>query len=78
MNLKVRYTCPFDSKHVVQRPLGDLARHMGMTDDKVHKDWRKKHGLPEKMDNMQSLNKMLFEITQAIIKDGNLFNPQKK
>lgn len=72
-NLEDKYICPFDSKHAVQRPLGDLAKHMGLKEDKLHEDWRKRHGLPAKME-MGSVNKKQFEIIQAIVDDKDTFH----
>ena len=78
MNDTDRYTCPFDSEEdTVERSEGDLAKHMGLKKDKLHKDWRKSHNLPENMD-MGTVNKNQFEIFIAIGKDRNLFHPKKK
>ena len=45
--------------------------HLGQSEDEGDKDWRKRHGLPAKM---ESVNKKQFEdIKKAIIEDKNLF-----
>jgi len=48
--------------------------HMGMTNEESHEDWRKRNGLPAKMDDMRSVHKKLSEIEKAIIKDETTFS----
>jgi hypothetical protein len=75
MSNKDRYICRLDftKKSVIPRTLENLARHVGMKDDKPHIDWRKRHGFPEKMDDMRILNKTLPDIKQAILQDKDDF-----
>ena len=50
MGLRDRLTCPFDApQEIVERPLGDLERHMGLKHDAQHIAWRIRHGLPADM-----------------------------
>lgn len=47
-----------------------MARHMAMTDDQPHRDWLKRHGLPDKMgDDMRIVNEKLHDVEQAILQD---------
>ena len=79
MSNKDRYicaVCKFDStkKSEIQRTLESLARHIAMTDDKPHRDWRREHGLSGKMgDDMRVVNKKLYDIKQAILQDKDDF-----
>jgi hypothetical protein len=71
MSLK-EYCCHLDyaKKSQTPRTLRDMARHMAMTDDQPHRDWLKRHGLPDKMgDDMRIVNEKLHDVEQAILQD---------
>ena len=69
-----KYICRLNNKHLVKMSLRNMALHMGMTNEESHEDWRKRNGLPAKMDDMRSVHKKLSEIEKAIIKDETTFS----
>lgn len=75
MNLRDRLTCPFDAP--VERPLGDLERHMGLKHDSQHIAWRIRHDLPADLD-FHTLPIVRQQIRRAIMMDWELFKPRKR
>ena len=78
MGLRDLLTCPFDAPlEIVERPLGDLERHMGLKHDAQHIAWRIKHGLPADM-NLHTMHERRQEIRLAIVADWEKFMPRKR
>ena len=63
----LRYKCPLCGRH--SRNLRGLALHLAMKRDSVHKDWRRRHGLPEDYETRKEAMSIAKSIEKIIRQD---------